>query len=224
MTTSYVIDATPMAFIAHARNRYDREDVASQLFLRQPDLLIGHDRHLPAGVAASAAEAGYSLRHSLPSDAGPEGPLLVLLPDPGEAIAEDPVARFPLMTQFALRRLAETHDSFFLVLEHEGPDVTSHNNSADALLEVLLSIDDAVTEARDFAASDGNTLLLFLADHETGGLYVTEEPSGTPRLEFGRTGHTAQHTPLFAFGPGASRFAGIHDNAEIGEILMELVD
>jgi alkaline phosphatase len=40
---------------------------------------------------------------------------------------------------------------------------------------------------------------------------------------FATDGHTATPVPVVAAGPGAARFAGLHDNTEIGAALMELI-
>jgi alkaline phosphatase len=82
----------------------------------------------------------------------------------------------------------------------------------EATLEILL----------DFADRDGETLLVFTSDHETGGLALSS-PAGR-NLELRPIWSTAHHTgapvPIFAIGPGAVAFDGIHTNWEIGRLLQ----
>jgi alkaline phosphatase len=37
-------------------------------------------------------------------------------------------------------------------------------------------------------------------------------------------GHTGVPVPIYAFGPGAERFMGLHDNTEVPRIFAELLD
>jgi alkaline phosphatase len=37
------------------------------------------------------------------------------------------------------------------------------------------------------------------------------------------TGHTGTMIPLFAYGPGSERFAGMHTAAEVGATLKSLI-
>ncbi|HEV2129802.1 MAG TPA: alkaline phosphatase, partial [Longimicrobiaceae bacterium] len=60
------------------------------------------------------------------------------------------------------------------------------------------------------------------ADHETGGLSITAQ-DGQLVARYTTTGHTGEMVPLFAYGPGAERFAGIKENYEVGRLLMEIV-
>jgi alkaline phosphatase len=47
---------------------------------------------------------------------------------------------------------------------------------------------------------------------------------GIAELRWLDDGHLATWVPLFAFGPGAPRFAGVLDNTEIGRRLAELLE
>jgi alkaline phosphatase len=47
--------------------------------------------------------------------------------------------------------------------------------------------------------------------------------SRTTRVGWTTTGHTAIDVNLYAYGPGASRFTGNHDNTFVGETLADLL-
>jgi alkaline phosphatase len=47
--------------------------------------------------------------------------------------------------------------------------------------------------------------------------------SGGAGVVFSTDGHTATPVPVVAAGPGAERFAGLHDNTEIGRALIDLL-
>ena len=45
----------------------------------------------------------------------------------------------------------------------------------------------------------------------------------TVKVNFSTKGHDGIMVPVFAFGPGAENFAGIHENAEVGQIVKNLL-
>ena len=56
----------------------------------------------------------------------------------------------------------------------EGSDVDSmsHSNDMEGMIAELMDFDAAVKKAVDFAKSDGNTMVIVVADHETGDLII----------------------------------------------------
>ena len=87
------------------------------------------------------------------------------------------------------------------------------------------STDNAIGAALDFAAADGNTLIVVTADHETGGLTLTggDIASKTVGANFSSNDHTAVMVPIFSYGPGAERFSGIHENTFFYNEFVELL-
>ena len=56
---------------------------------------------------------------------------------------------------------------------------------------------------------------------------IVARSEGTPdRLEYAwaTDGHTGAAVPIFARGPGASRFASYLDNADVGQALLRLLE
>lgn len=78
----------------------------------------------------------------------------------------------------------------------------------------MLDFDKAVGKALEFAARDGNTLVVVTADHETGGLTLVggDIKSGMVSGRFTTGGHTGITVPVFAYGPGAAEFTGMNEN------------
>ncbi|HYO46188.1 MAG TPA: hypothetical protein VEY33_05815 [Gemmatimonadota bacterium] len=58
-----------------------------------------------------------------------------------------------------------------------------------------------------------STSIVVLGDHETDSLAAV----------WSTTGDTAEMIPVFAVGPGAERFGGIHTGADIGRLLLDAV-
>jgi alkaline phosphatase len=59
--------------------------------------------------------------------------------------------------------------------------------------------------------------VVITADHETGGVTIVGGDLKTHKvkLSFSTKGHTAIMVPVYVYGPGAEKFAGIYDNTEL---------
>ncbi|MBQ1648875.1 MAG: alkaline phosphatase, partial [Bacteroidales bacterium] len=77
----------------------------------------------------------------------------------------------------------------------------------------------------EWAARDGQTLVVVTADHATGGLALLKGDlaAHSIKVNFATTGHNGIVVPVFAFGPHAEDFAGVHENSEIGKMIMNLI-
>jgi alkaline phosphatase len=78
-----------------------------------------------------------------------------------------------------LNRPGRNKTGFYLQVEGALIDKRSHANDAAQTLEEMKAFDDAVAEARDFAARDGNTLVIVTADHECAGFNIIEKGTFT---------------------------------------------
>jgi alkaline phosphatase len=229
VTTAYFWDATPAAFAAHAADRYERQhEIAKQMMGKGVELIAGGglDRLGSDGfpsVTEFAARAGYNLIVE-PTTLGeePAEPLLAVFKSK-KSDADFDAARLPQLTAWAIERLRKDPDGFLLVVEHEGTDSGSHNNDRDVVRDSLTSLDEAVGIAMQFAAGRDDTLVIVTADHETGGLRLSETLTGRPRIEWSTTDHTAAPVLFFAGGPGAATLSGFQPNHEFGRKLQELL-
>jgi alkaline phosphatase len=113
------------------------------------------------------------------------------------------------MTAWAIDRLRDTGEPFFLMIEAGKPDHAAHENWALTLLDEMESYDAAIGLAMD-RLDPGTTLLLATSDHETGGLAINGYPAesdgilGTYAPEKG-----APYAVLsFATGPGKDAVKG----------------
>jgi alkaline phosphatase len=233
VATSSVTHATPAAFGAKVPYRRMQAEIAAQLAANPIDVLLGGGRgwfdgtlrpdgqDLLTGLCASAAclhtaeeLAAYS----------PDGRRLVgLFGEDGMERAPGRTPTLPELTRVAIDKLALNPNGFFLMVEGSQPDWRGHDNaSLSETLAEMVDFDDAIAAGLEFARRTPGTLVLVVADHETGGLSLVADGSGyTARYSTGN--HTGEMTPHFAFGPGAERFSGIRRNDEIGRVLLEFV-
>ncbi|PFA66906.1 alkaline phosphatase [Bacillus sp. AFS015802] len=76
----------------------------------------------------------------------------------------------PEMTRSAIDRLSRSEKGFFLMVEGSKVDWAAHKNDPVGMISEVLSFDDAVGEALDFARKDGNTMVIAVTDHGNSGL------------------------------------------------------
>ena len=74
------------------------------------------------------------------------------------------------MTAAALRVLKQNRDGFVLMIEGAHIDKQSHAMDADRVIDEVIEFDRAVEVSRQFADTEGRTLVIVLADHECAGL------------------------------------------------------
>lgn len=76
------------------------------------------------------------------------------------------------MTQKAISILSKDENGFFLMVEGSKIDWAAHANDPVGIVSDVLSFDDAVKVALDFAKKDKDTVVVVAADHFTGGMSI----------------------------------------------------
>ncbi|WP_440960326.1 alkaline phosphatase [Paenibacillus nitricinens] len=154
----------------------------------------------------------------------------------GEGDIYNPVVSLPEMTKKAIDMLAANKNGFFLMVEEEGTDEFAHQNNAKMTIKAGQELDKSVQVAKDFAKKNPDTLVLVLADHETGGFSIeavdAEDESGDGIskedgpfaianskqnfvVDWTTSGHTAVDIPITAMGKNAQLFTGVYENTEV---------
>jgi alkaline phosphatase len=189
VTTADLTDATPAAFVAHVSRRTLQDSIAVALLDHRVDVLMGGDwlhwRPESQGgrradrrdlVAEHRARGGLFVRTPLELEGAQRTPLLGLFGigtfQMDLEIDRDPLCEPALegMTAKALSLLAPARGGFFLMIEGGRIDDAGHDDDPAGVAREVLAYDRAVAVALAFARSDGHTLVVSCADHETGGL------------------------------------------------------
>ena len=112
-----------------------------------------------------------------------------------------------------------------MMVEGSQIDWGGHQNDTRYIVVEMLDFDQAIGKALEFAAKDGETLVLVTADHETGGFSLVggDMKTGMVKGAFTTDDHTAVMVPVFAYGPGAENFTGIMENTEIEQKIRQLL-
>ncbi|MBN3526113.1 alkaline phosphatase [Paenibacillus apiarius] len=187
VATSSITDATPAAFSAHIFSRDEESGIAPQQ-LENADVLLGGGKNffLPESMGGKqknrnlleeAKRSGYTIvedRNQLQSASGSK--ILGLFAD-GDMAPEldrehtnEPSLKE--MTGKAIDILRQNKDGFFLLVEGSQIDSAGHYNDAAWAMKDTQAFEDAVALAFDFATKDGNTLIVVVGDHDTGGISV----------------------------------------------------
>lgn len=316
VATSRITHATPASFSAHVVDRGMENEIATQQINKNIEVILGGGRRhfLPnteggrrddgRDLTAEAQRSGYQYvanRDEL--SAITEAPVLGLFSASHMSyeVDRDPAEQPSLaeMTRKALDLVDDDEDGYFLMVEASRIDHAGHSNDAAAHLHDILAYNEAVTVALEKARADGNTLLLSVSDHETGGMslgidgvyawdpaalgrvqashrailgealssttidgesvpiiqpsvvqaqtgielssdevaqlrsnvasprslnaLLSDIISRATRIGWTTSGHTAIDVNLYAYGPGAHRFTGNHDNTFVGATLADLL-
>lgn len=188
-----IYDATPAAFSGHAPNRQKTDMIIDSQIHSAVDLLMGAGKAEYSAYKEAITNSNRLFVTSfadLPS--AYNQPVLfavdeVLPTSQGVNLLEE-------MTRYALQYLSDSNQGFFLMVEGGKIDSKSHENNFNGMLEELAAFDTVVEEALNFAMQDGNTMVIVVADHETGGLNIKTNGSGPRSLDDFRFTST-QHTP-----------------------------
>lgn len=128
------------------------------------------------------------------------------------------------MTKKALEVLSKSPNGFVMMVEGSQIDWEAHGNNQKGLLVEMDDFDKAIGVVLDFAMRDGNTLVVVLSDHETGGVGVIGGVFGKNAVvRFLSKDHTAEMVPVFSYGPNSDKFLGVFDNTYVGKTLIELL-
>ena len=196
VVTSRLTHATPAVFSAHVPDRSQENRIARQQLSKGIDVMLGggrrHFLHRSAEGSARedsldllqvARDRGYEVAETAGElDQAEEGRLLGLF-SPGHMAYEidRSSTRQPslaAMTETAIDRLSGSQDGYFLMVEGSRIDHAGHGNDAASHLRDILAFNKAVQSALQSARRDGNTLVVIVSDHETGGLTLGRNRGG----------------------------------------------
>lgn len=205
VATSDITHATPAVFGAHVHNRKCESEVFEQFLANNIEVLLGGGIATNrSSCLLTATDAAYNA--NLITDAqnnhgytyvttetelaavpANTGKLLGLFKDGGltpiyQRGAANDEPTLAEMTEAALKVLGQNEDGFFLMVEGSQIDWANHARDLKYQIGETLDFNDAFKVVKNWAAQDkdryNNTLVVVVADHETGG-FIIEGPYGT---------------------------------------------
>jgi len=178
VTTTRVTHATPAAFYAHVKDRDEEKEIARQLVVGTTiDVAFGGGmKHFSEELLEKAKANGFTVvttrEELLNLDPSAVKRVLGIFARSHLSYYVDGEDRPSLaeMTGKAIEILSKNEEGFFLMVEGGRIDHAAHGNDVVAMIYDTIEFDEAVKVALEFAKKDGDTLVVVTADHETGGL------------------------------------------------------
>ena len=237
VVTSHLMDATPSAFAAHVPNRHMGREIAEMYVTSGIDVLAGGGLQYflpqeqdPRNLIEAMQAQGYTYATTVDAFcAADKLPVIGLFADkymPRAPKRGDYLAR---ATSHTLELLSRQPNGFFVMIEGSQIDGACHDNNTADMLAEMADFDAAINNAFDFADTHPGTLVIVVADHETGGLTIVSNKKDFTASESGidhkysTTSHSGTPVVLYAYGAGASRFSGLMENTDIFRRMKELL-
>ena len=234
IATSSITHATPASYYAHVKYRKMEDEIALQLVDSEIDFFAGGgtkyftNRADSLNLIKKLQKKGFVINPEL-KEKELNGNHKYGFLKAEKAMPEMIDGRgdfLPEYTKLAINYFSKQDNSFFLMVEASQIDWAGHENNTDYMIVEMLDFDKTVGVALDFAKNDKNTLVIVLADHETGGftLSAADDDYNTIEPSFASHHHSASLIPVLAFGPGAEEFSGIYQNTDIYHKIMKLTE
>ncbi len=239
-TNTQMSHATPATFAAHVESRSEMRLIASQMITRRVNVLLGGGRsYFEPDLITEAVDAGYTYVDDVDGlnaiDPGTTPHLLGLFADAGMPRPFSPT--LASMTQTAIDVLSQDPDGFFLMVEGGQIDWASHANDAANVISDTIGFDAAIAVGTAYAAQEENVLVIVTADHETGGMSLSQQSTGAPDEEgpfpiagggqfyvnWSSTKHTTTTVPTTAHGPWSALVAGNYENTHLYDVMRTVL-
>ncbi|WP_179032723.1 alkaline phosphatase [Paenibacillus kribbensis] len=185
IATSEIMHATPADFTAHYPDRKNYDALSMQQAYNGVDVVLGgggkfleaSERKDGQDLIAQIKDQGYDfvttpegLKKSASSKLwGSFAPEALAYDLDRDASKEPSLAE---MTTKAIDVLSKNDKGFFLMVEGSKVDWAAHANDPTGIISDVLSFDDAVKVALDYAKQNQNTVVVAVTDHGNGGLTI----------------------------------------------------
>ena len=228
-----IADATPAVFYGHTSERDSTDKITSYWLTSDVDLICGpgtgyveRPRQDGLDMLSGIKANGYSYTKNATAVDQVSGKLICLDDRMGSYATEETLPFLADITRASIRKLSQdSKKGFFLMVEGAKIDYAGHSDCFPASVIEEFSFDLAVAEALKFADSNGETLVVVTADHETGGLTLLDGDLETGHVlaVYNSDDHTPTVVPVYAYGPGSREFIGTYLNIEIPRTIKKLV-
>lgn len=240
LTTCNITHATPAAFVANVKNRNMQDEIALSFLEGNVDVFIGggkdnfvkEKRKDKLSLIDSLKVRGYNLLYNIdevdryPINKNKKNLIAGLLYEDHPPLAAKRNDMLCRSLNKTLEILSENDKGFFMMLEGSQIDFESHLNRFDNMVNEVLDFDKAVGLALEYAKKDSNTLVIVIADHETGGLTLNggSFKEGKVKAKWTSLEHTGVMVPVYAYGSGAEKFSGVMNNTDVFRKIKDFLE
>lgn len=226
-------DATPADFCCHNTDRDNEDEIIADYVNCEADYVVGggakkfENRKDGRNIFKELEQKGYQVARSWEECKNLKSGKIFAVTDSVDTPL--PAERGDRLAQSSLKgieMLNQNPNGFFMMIEGSQLDDYGHFNDLDLLMQETHDFDRTVGKILEWAAKDGETLVVVTADHETGGLTLIDgdKDKGEIKCKFSTTGHSGVMVPVYAFGPGAELFTGIYENTDIFHKIKSLLN
>ena len=208
VTTDTLSGATPGAFSGHASYRDNVNEIIPSQKTSGVNLLCGFAQDKYTLIADEFKAVGYAYTedfNKVESTFSSEFALWQL-----DTYGVDATTPLQVVTPKALEYLDQDPDGFVLMVEQAHPDKYSHGNEFENVAKSVSDLNKTVEVVMEWVGDRTDTMVLIVADHECGGLQVSEKESKYPNTytvgdktfsyEFRSTNHTGVNVALYVYG------------------------
>ena len=197
VTTDETSGATPSSFSAHESDRGRAEEISRDQLYSDIDLIWGAANDIvtekDAEVNGFTFVSTYAEMMALPEGSRSFAQFTNNLWTVEQSDKNTPTLE--QMTMKAIDILDDTDEGFFLMVEGAHIDKHSHSNEDENMTEALQSFDETIESVLRYAKSDGETLVVITADHETGAITLIDG-----EYVFTSGSHSDANVPVFVYG------------------------
>ena len=226
-------DATPADFCCHNTDRDAEAEIIADYVNCNADYVFGggaelfQNRKDGRNIFEELRQKGFQTPSTWEEVAAIKKGKVFAVPYPHDTPL--PAERGDLLARASLKGielLDQNKNGFFMMIEGSQLDDYGHFNDLDLLMQEVHDFDRTIGAIYEWAAKDGETLVVVTADHETGGLTLVDGDlkEGKIVCKFSTGGHSGVRVPVYAFGPGADEFTGIYENTAIFDKIKKLLN
>lgn len=238
VTTTFMTHATPAGFGAHELQRSSYDEIGQDYFTQtKPNVLFGGGGN---GVTpAMATDAGYTV---VETKAALMDYVANASGKPGYISAQFGLDHLPYMSEWAdkgttyptlsemstaaLDILDNDESGFLLMIEGGRIDHAGHGNDLQNNVLETVEFSNTAQAVLNWAQGRDDTLIILTADHECGGLTITQD-NGAGEIPEGTwtTGnHTNVNVPIYSWGVNGDLINGVTvDNTDVYHIIRAAV-
>ena len=230
--TCHYADATPCDFCCHNECRDNHEDLIADYLECGVDYLSGGGtdwftvkRTDGRNILEELSSVGYNVALTEEELLNASLPVFGVLSPDNLPPAKERGDLFRHSVTRGLELLSESENGFVMMVEGSSIDDWLHGNNLEKAMEEILDFDRTIGDVLEWAAADGHTLVVVMADHATGCITLQDGnlEEGVVGVHFASESHNGIAVPVYAWGPGSEAFTGIKENDEWGRLIASYV-
>ncbi|MEY4134549.1 MAG: alkaline phosphatase [Saprospiraceae bacterium] len=227
-------DPAPAAFVAHKSQKAGEEAIAEAYLQGNVDFFVGGGRrsfstrtsdrrNLVEELAAGGFVTSRYHPDSISVTTFDFKRNFAALFDSAEAVHSGAAYILPAVRLgMVYLKNHSKRNGFVLVIHYHQISESSRLNQPGQVLSDMKAFGQILGVALDFAAGDGETLVIATGTPEYGGIAIQPgSRMGEMTFKYGSPGHTGALIPVFAYGPGGSLFMGVYENTAVHKKILQ---